>query len=328
MVQLTKSKIQMLFIIISFLFATSFSNASTIDTTKVGVFITSIYDLDYINNSFSVEYWLWRLNTKREFKEYHLFEATNSKENELLFTSTTWPDQIDNQLVNKGDTLFWDYESFRSIVKHDYDITKYPFDEEVLTIEFEGSTYYDDWVKLQIDQKASGSSMPKINGWETGDMTIESINIIYPTNFGSPGDTAHHAYSGFVVKLPIKRIGTSLFFKLFSGLLVAFVIALFSLRINITEADGRFGVCVGALFAALANMYIVNSNLPMVSKFTFMDKAHVLTIFLILVLFITSTFSLQYFKQEQLEKSKRLDKRAAYWVISAFIIGMISIWPY
>ena len=143
----------------------------------------------------------------------------------------------------------------------------------------------------------------------------------------SPGLPKFEGYSVFKVVVPITRDGWSLFLKLFAGLFVAFVIALFSLRINITEADGRFGVCVGALFAALANMYIVNANLPLVSKFTFMDKAHILTIFLILILFIASTFSLKYYKTDKLQKSKKIDKYVTYAVITFYIVGIIAIFP-
>ena len=152
-------------LIVSFLSLVNVAEAETADTTKVGIFVTSIFDLDYNNNSFSVEYWMWRLNNKREFKDYNSIEATNSKELKKLSSTIDWKDQSENQLLNRaGDTLFWDYENFRSTVKHDYDITKYPFDEEVLIMEFESSNYYDDWVKLQIDQTNSGKSNFKING--------------------------------------------------------------------------------------------------------------------------------------------------------------------
>lgn len=282
--------------------------AQTKDTTKVGIYITSIYDLSYDDNSFTVEYWMWRLNRNRQFKEYNLIEDANSKKIEKLFSSTDWKDQSENQLIqHAGDTLFWDYENFRSTIKHNYDITNYPFDEEILNIDLEATTYYDNWVKLQIDRKSSGRGDFDINGWNIGEMTIDSTFSVYPTNFGGPGDTIKHVYTGLSIKIPIKRKGTALFFKLFSGLFVAFVIALLSLRINIAEADGRFGVCVGALFAAIANMYIANSNLPMASQFTFIDKAHILTIFLILILFATSTFSLQYYKDDQIEKSRKIE---------------------
>lgn len=321
-------KIKLLFTSIVITLGINISMATPTDTTKVGIYISSIYDLDYINNAFSVQYWIWRLNTKREFKEYNLFEVSNAKETKRILTSTDYKDQGENILPsNKNDTLFWDYENFTSIVKHEYDITNYPFDYETLVVEFESTTYYDDWVKLQIDEKDSGHGDLVINGWQIEEMKIEKVNTKYESTFGSPGDKGFHSYSGFKVSIPIKRDATALFLKLFSGLFVAFVIALFSLRINITEADGRFGVCVGALFAALANMYIVNSNLPLVSKFTFMDKAHILTIALILVLFIASTFSLKYYKADKLKKSKKVDVIVGSIVIAIYLTGMIIIWP-
>ena len=195
------------------------SKGQSNDTTKVGVFITSIYDLDYSNNSFSVDFWIWRINTNREFKDYYSFSASNAKESKKISSSTDFPDQNENILPTlKGDTTFWDYENFSTVVKHEFNITKYPFDEEILVIEFEGENYYDDWVKLQIDEKESGYADLKINGWEIGKMRIEKFNTTYPTNFGSPGDKGSHTYSGFKILIPIKREGTALFFKLFQDL--------------------------------------------------------------------------------------------------------------
>ncbi len=324
------AKYQLCALVLLLIFCSSLKARSTpLDTTKVGIYLTSIYDLNYINNSFSAEFWLWKINSKWEFKKYYAIEATNVKESKREFSTTDWPDQTENILPNgKEDTLYWDYEKFRSVVKHEYDITKYPFDSEMLIMEFEGINYFDDLVKLQIDEKASGHSKLTIDGWRVGEMQLDTFNTIYASTFGSPGDKGFHKYSGIRVKIPIEREATALFLKLYAGIFVAFIIALFSLRINITEADGRFGVCVGALFAALANMYIVNSNLPLVSKFTFLDKAHILTIGLILVLFIASTFSLKYYKADKLKKSKRVDVIIGSLVIAVYMIGMIVIAPY
>jgi hypothetical protein len=297
----------MLPFVAALLLNTNISYSATSDTTKVGVYITSIYDLDYQNSAFSVEFWMWRLNTDPTIREFYTFEPTNSKKHDKTFTSTTWEDQTDNMVIRKTDTLFWDYENFKSVFKHQYDINRYPFDEELLVMEFEGDTYYDNWVNLQIDQKESKQNKIEINGWDIGQMQIEKFETRYETSFGSPGDTTKHTYSGFRVSIPIHRKAPFLFVKLFTGLLVSFIIALYSLKINISEADGRFGVCVGALFAALANMYIVNSNLPLVSQFTFMDNLHILTIMLILGLFIASTFSLKFYKAKKLRRSLRLD---------------------
>jgi hypothetical protein len=292
------------------------------DTTKVGVFVTSIYDLNYVDNSFSAQFWVWHLNKKREFKEYNIYEPNNVKQLKKTSSSTEWPDQSENVLPLKNlDTLFWDYEEYEGVFTHQYDINKYPFDKEILIMDFESSNYYDDWVKLVLDSKHSALDINiSIKGWNIDEMKVEKYGSVYNTTFGSPGDSSGHVYSGFRVTIPIERNGIALFFKLFTGLAVSFFIALFSLKINISEADGRFGVCVGALFAALANMYIVNSNLPVVSQFSYMDQAHVITIFLILALFISSIYSLKYSKSGKVKKSRRLDSYAFYSILIVYLI--------
>lgn len=297
--------------------------ASVPDSSKVGFYITSIHDLDYINNSFSAEFWFWRVNKTKDLSEYYLFSPKNVKECRTPFTSKDYKDQSENVLFDSisSDTTFWDYEKYNCIFKHYFDISKYPFDEETLVIEIEELTNYDSSVYLTLDSVESGLYKDlTIKGRKIGKIRTESFRTVYDTDFGNPVDNKRYGYNGIRILIPIKREGLGLFLKLYTGLVVSFVIALFSLRINISEADARFGVCVGALFAAIANMYIVNSDLPTVAQMTLMDKVHIITVFLILVLFIVSTISLTFFRFKKEKKSKKLDKYAFISIATAFAI--------
>ncbi|MEI9921905.1 MAG: hypothetical protein WDO14_24400 [Bacteroidota bacterium] len=304
-------------------------NSTSPDTTKVGIFINSIDELNYDEGSFSANFTIWRLNKAREFKDYYLYLPMNSIDLDTLVASPRLHDQTENVVIrHAGDTIFWDYYDMTGKFRHDFDVRTYPFETEELTMEFEGNMYYDHYVDLSVDQLQSGADTLKLNGWKVSKMKIFAVDRMYPTNFGSPGEKAGRVYSGFKVVIPIAREGWGLFCKLFIGVLVSFLIAFFSLRINITEADGRFGVCVGAIFAALANMYIVNSNLPLASRFTLMDGIHMVVIVVIVGLFYISTVSLKHYKAENLTKSQKIDRRAAWVSLGVFVIGLTSAFIY
>ncbi len=298
------------------------------DTVKVGIFINSIYDLDYQRGSFSVNYTVWRLNKKREFKDYYLFLPMNALELDTLVSSAEFHDQSENIISRRtGDTTFWDYYDMTGKFRHEFDVRTYPFEVEELVMEFEGNMYYDHYVELAIDNQ-SGTDTLKLDSWEISPIKTLTTEKTYPTNFGSPGESGTHTYARFKVVIPIKRSGGSLFVKLFIGVLVAFFIAFFSLRINIAEADGRFGVCVGAIFAALANMYIVTLNVPLASKFTFMDALHILVILVIFWIFLCSTRSLKYYKEDKYKRVQKIDRRATTSSFLIFSLGLIGIYLY
>lgn len=305
------------------------TNTSAPDTTRVGIFINSIDELNYDEGSFSANFTIWRLNKDRVFKDYYLYLPMNSIDLDTLVASPTLHDQTENVVVRQlGDTIFWDYYDMMGKFRHDFDVRTYPFEIEELTMEFEGNMYYDHYVELSVDTVQSGTDILNLDGWRISKMKVFAVDKTYPTNFGSPGEKAGRVYSGFKVVIPIVREGWGLFWKLFIGVLVSFLIAFFSLRINITEADGRFGVCVGAIFAALANMYIVNSNLPLASKFTLMDGIHMVVIVVIVGLFYTSTVSLKYYKADNLAKSQKIDRLAGWVSVGVFTIGLTIAFVY
>ncbi len=50
------------------------------DTCKVGVYITSLYDLNFSDNSFSTVYWLWFTYTNDGLDPLKSFEVLNTKQ--------------------------------------------------------------------------------------------------------------------------------------------------------------------------------------------------------------------------------------------------------
>lgn len=299
------------------------------DTTRIGIFVTSIYDLDYLNNSYSIEFWLWRVNHVRDVHDSQHIYIANAKETSILYASSDLKDQKFNIIpIANLDTLFWTYSLIKATIKHEFDISNFPFDNENLQLVLEEDIYNSQDLYLNVDTKQSGLSKSiQIQNWKIDSLNFKNTEAFYKTSFGNPRNNSPNSYSSVKFLIPIKRDSGSMFWKLLSGLFVSFIISLFSLKININEADARFGTCVGGLFAAIANMYIVNSNLPMISKFTFLDELHIMTFFFILILFITSTSSLKFHRQGNDKKSKLLDNIVFYGLLTIYFITVIILLP-
>jgi hypothetical protein len=114
--------------------------------------------------------------------------------------------------------------------------------------------------------------------------------------------------------------------KLFFGLFIAVMIAFLVFFIKPTDVDPRFGLGVGAIFAAVASEYIITGALPDTGVISLADKLHIIAFAFIFFSLVQSTWSLRIFQSDQEERSKNADKLAfkvftpAYLVISALAV--------
>lgn len=272
---------------------------------------------------------MWRVNNLKDVHESQEVNLLNAKESEILYTSSSLEDQSYNVIpINKTDTLFWEYKLIRATIKHEFDISNFPFDNENLDITLEEDIYSAQDLYLKVDSSQSGlSKILKIQNWTIEQLAFKPGKTSYSSSFGNPVDSSPLSYADVTFTIPIKRDSSAMFWKLLSGLFVAFTISLFSLRININEADARFATCVGGLFASIANMYIVNSNLPMVSQFTFLDELHIMTFFFILLLFVTSTTSLRFHMQGKDQWGRKLDTLVFYGLMLIYLVTVLVLIP-
>ena len=144
---------------------------------------------------------------------------------------------------------------------------------------------------------------------------------VYETGFGDKSLAKPHTeYSTFKVKLSIKREAGGLFWKMFLGMYIAFLIAYVCFYIHADSIDSRFGLSVGSLFAVIGNKYIVDSSLPESSSFTLVDILHGLTLFMILAIITATAYSLLLVKKGELKKAKRFDMIAAQAVMIVYLV--------
>lgn len=289
----------------------------TLNIVNTGIYITDLYDFDMINSSFSVNFWFWQKCGSKKILENDEVEFVNAKEKEILFEDI---DAVENK-------QFWKTFKSKAIIKQKWDVTKYPFDKHQLEIILEDGKYSSSDLKYKYDYKNSIlNDHLKLGEWEINLATAKPFERKYPSNFGDGRYKNHSSYSGLKVQYEIgRKHPIPIFFKNFTGLFIAFLIALFSLKIHISEADARFGACVGGLFASIGNMYIVNDKLPNADYFTLFDKLHILTFILIFVIFCISFISLKKYKQNGYLSSKKLDNKSFTILSIIYIFNLLFI---
>src|SRR5262249_50097517 len=133
-----------------------------------------------------------------------------------------------------------------------------------------------------------------LRGWNIDSFTITTGIKAYETAFGDTSlKSPHTEYSSYRATIGIRRDASELFWKMFLGMYVSFLIAYICFYIHADNIDSRFGLSVGALFAAIGNKYIIDSALPESTTFTLVDALHGLTLFFIFLVIASSAYSLK-----------------------------------
>ena len=276
------------------------------DTCKVGIYINSIYDFKIDDKSYMADFWMWMNYTNDSLQFENAVEITNSKSSDFShFTK------------EKVGAWNWAAQKCRAQLIHQWDVSNFPFDKQHLRIEIEDAqndtaklVYLADKVNSKIDNKLNSGE------WCIDSFTFNGGFKTYNTTYGNPGLSGNSTYPGVTAEITIRRNGSWVkLVKMLTGAYVAFLISCIVFFISSENQDSRFGLCVGGVFAAIGNKYIVESIVPSTTSNTLMDNVHTLTFIFILLIIITITFTLRLFEsgdEKKQQLSHKIDRRAFY----------------
>ena len=299
-------------------FGTIYSQKTKVDTVKIGAFISSLNDFDIGSNTINADIHLWCIYNDSNYNFEKEIEFINC--NEFSYNGTS-SEKIENQ--------YWFYTKALIKSRQKFSTKKYPFDTQKVIFSIESSEYTTDDFVFTPD--ISGSKLDSIvysqfDDWVIDNVSFTSTSTLYKTSFGDP--TASNSSSPrFDIAISISRTGSWLIlFKLITGIIVAFLISSCVFWIKPINTDPRFGLCVGGLFAAIGNKYIVESIIPTTNELTLLDYLHNITFIFIFLIIIISVISLRLFEQEN-EKLKKISVKIdfiSYIIITILYFTFIS----
>jgi hypothetical protein len=215
------------------------------------------------------------------------------------------------------------------VMKDSWKIGNFPFDVQKLRLSIENSQF--DSRSLIFVPDTVGENFDSrftLRGWNIDSCIISANKKKYETGFGDESLAKPQTeYSAFRVRLSITREAGGLFWKMFLGMYVAFLISFLCFYIHADGMDSRFGLSVGSLFAVIGNKYIIDSSLPESSSFTLVDMLHGITLFYILLGVAENAYSLRLIKKNKVEKARRVDNKAAIIVLITYLLlNIFFIW--
>jgi len=293
----------------------SFAQDAKADTVKVGIYITSIHDIDFKQKEYAINLWLWLKYKNKAFNFLQNLEVPQAKTVEKSFST----------IDSSGDQAYV-MMKLQCVMKDSWRIGNFPFDRQALRLAIENSQY-DSRSLIFVADTVGQHFDPRftLRGWSIDSCILTTGIKQYETGFGDESLAKPHTeYSTFRVRLSIKRDAGGLFWKMFLGMYIAFLIAYICFYIHTDGIDSRFGLSVGSLFAVIGNKYIIDSSLPESTSFTLVDTLHGLTLFFIFAVITATAYSLKLVKNNKAKQAHRFDMICAQ--IFLFVYVILNIW--
>ncbi|MGN6399379.1 MAG: hypothetical protein ACTHMD_02930 [Flavisolibacter sp.] len=281
------------------------------DTVKVGIYITSIHDIDFKQKEYAVNFWLWLKYKNKNFDFLQNLEVPQAKTVSRSFAT-----------VDSSDGRIYMQMKLQCIMKDSWKISNFPFDKQTLRLSIENSQF-DSKALIFVADTVGNHYDPRftLRDWVIDSCSVSTGIKAYETAFGDDEAIRPHTeYSSFRVRLNIKRDASGLFWKMFLGMYIAFLIAYVCFYIHADGMDSRFGLSVGSLFAVIGNKYIIDSSLPESTSFTLVDTLHGVTLFFIFAIITATAYSLLLVKKNKIKQAFRFDMIAAQVVLVLYVV--------
>lgn len=292
----------------------SFSQKVIPDTVYTGVYITSIHDIDFKQNEYTVNLWLWLKYKNKDFDFIQNLEVPQAKTVTKSYST-----------IDTSNGRVYILMKLQCVMKDSWKIDRFPFDHQKLHLSIENSQFDSRSLIFSADTLGKHfDPMFTITGWNIDSFKVSSKTKIYETGFGDATlARPRSVYSAFKVDLGLQREAIGLFWKMFLGMYVAFLIAYVCFFIHADSIDSRFGLSVGALFAVVGNKYIIDSSLPESTTFTLVDTLHGITLFFIFAVIVSSIYALYLIKISDKERANRFDRITSKILLVGYLVSNI-----
>ena len=287
----------------------------------VGMYLNRLSKVSHKEGSFDIDAWLWFRWKDGEIDPTKSFDIANGKMD--LVTPT-------GVLVDGG----YKYSSVRvqGTVFQNFDVHSYPLDNHTLSVFVEDTTNQAPLLKYVVDENSRIDPQVNLDGWKVSFSGTNTATHSYPTSYGfrSLGeDSSKFSRFTFSVNLTRKQNLLSLI-KLFWVSVLALFLAICSCFVRSNDLDARFGLGLGAIFAASANTIAVSEQLPSTPFLTVAEQINMLTVLLIFIVIFVSIISLRLRYVGRDLAAERLDFTCAgglavLYPISLFILIQMGL---
>lgn len=212
------------------------------------------------------------------------------------------------------------YERFNVRARLSFSLAagRFPFSDQALHIQIEDGVDSAENLRYLADERDSAVNPI---GLPSGMKVTRSLSTVkaqvYESGRGDPRRRERGAlvHSRFVFAVLIAPPGASLFIKLYQALFASVAISILVFFIKPTQVDPRFGLGVGAFFAAVSNNIYVRSFLPYSDRIALPDMINAIGLMTIFLTLVQSTVSLYVLDTLGRERTRRRFDHVSFVVV-------------
>ncbi len=210
-----------------------------------------------------------------------------------------------------------------------FDVSRFPRDDHLMTINVENPEYLRAAMIFVPDTKNSNvGSRVKIPGYSIYKNLVVEKPHSYKSTRGDPRLLEDYRATASQIRygLWLNREDYGFYLRMFQGLYLALLVALVPFFIKPTDVDPRFGLAVGAVFAAMANAYITSGLIPPTGVMTLADVVNGVGLTVIFLSLVESAISLYVYDILGNQALSRLFDRVSFFIIlTAAIVINVAI---
>lgn len=219
------------------------------------------------------------------------------------------------------------YERYnvRARLVFNLDAGRFPFNDQALTIQIEDGADSAGNLRYVPDESDSGVNPRGLPSSLKITRTLATAKFhSYRSKRGDPRLAAgeEEVHSRFIFAFLLAPPGAPLFVKLFQALFASVAISFAVFFIKPIHVDPRFGLGVGAFFAAIGNNIYIGSILPYAQRLGLPDMVNAIGLGTIFLTLVQSTASLYIFDTLHRVKLRRLFDHASFW---AFLARYVAV---
>ena len=247
---------------------------------RVGVNIEDLHDFDLTRETFGAVLWLWSLCPSAEPAPL-----------ETIVFRTALPGlqlgEVRSTPVDSGG--LYQYRRVQGTFRHDWDMSRYPFDRHRLVIPLDESDLGAAIVVFEPDLDSSFLSpevRSRLGEWKISDLELQATVSEEVSTYGLP-DAEPVGYAHLDAIVQLERTQFLAFFKLTAGVFAAALIGFLTFFFDPRDRgsfNSKLGLLVGVLFAVLINLRASDAAIGDASRLTLVTEIHLVALALVVVI--------------------------------------------
>lgn len=284
---------------------------STPTRVLIGAYVNDIKEVDLASNSYNVDLYVWLRWDNPNIDPSKTMEAMNPRD--AWMTAK----RLNEEPLRLEDGSYYNIIRYLGMFSSKLNVSKYPFDEQVLTMIFEEQQLSTKDLEFVADQDGSVTNPElMIPGWEAKPLVVRVSNKPYSTSWGLDGENTE-AYSRVYIELPVTRPVVASAIKLFFPLAIVLAMGVFVFFLRPRMVESKISLAATVLLTLVALQFTTMSALPSVSYLTMVEFIYAVSFIFTAYVLVMSLLTAWTTRDPESDEAVAYDRRAA-------IIGLIG----